>query len=241
MRAPGRASVAVWCLAATGAAGWSGTAQAIDQELGSWLAFNVSDQVPWRDPRSPWRLRVNGEVRFPDYASDQRQYVFQPGVFRTLDWREGASGGGGYARIRTRTSTGAVVTEDRLYWQLGWTLGEPVAAGRTTLRLRWLQRWSSTGGDLRHTLRARIGFSFPRGGLGSGREWQVTLEPWLDLARSDWGGGAGISQARGYAGVGWRVGDGSRLDVGYLAQHLRRARGENDLRHLLAVTWSLRR
>jgi hypothetical protein len=170
----------------------------------------VSDEQPAR-----WVFAFDAQARYVDVGSGLSTWLLRPSVGYKLG--EAAHIRIGYAHFRVRTRPGILADEDRLWEQVDWRTS--VAGGADlSLRLRLEHRFSTLGSDTRHVARLMVKYTRPLG--NSGRcSLVLSAEPFFDLDSSDIGGDAGIFQGRVAAGMAWKTGQNTTLEVGYMYQH----------------------
>ncbi|WP_426734747.1 DUF2490 domain-containing protein [Myxococcus faecalis] len=124
--------------------------------------------------------------------------------------------------------------ESRLYQQLLFTprLGEV----RTVVRARLEQRFLPGTTEVSHRARVML-----RGALPVAAEGRLSLIVWdeafVHLNSVDSGPRRGFDMNRAFVGVGWKLGDHSAVEVGYLNVFTRRPTAETDqLIHTLSVS-----
>jgi hypothetical protein len=151
---------------------------------------------------------------------------------------DGETSSVGYGRFRTRSGAGARSHEDRPWQQVSWRAGT-IGPGSLSLRGRLEERLISTGREVALTLRSMARYDFSVRPL-PGWRWTISVEPFIDFVDTDWGISRGITQTRLFGGAYRNVGEGRRLTVGYLAQHLRATAAEGEVRHLLSLNYQQR-
>lgn len=218
-------------LAAQGS--WPSTHQAA-----TWVVLTVDDPVTprtalWFDAN--WRRMGIGER--------PQQLLIRPGVLFTI--APGVRAGGGYAYIATapygELPTDTPFREHRLWQQV--LLTHP--AGRFTIshRYRWEQRWiapvvSGGLGDFGYQQRARYQVRAQRP-IGRGQQPRIAFVQNEVLLPVGHAGSAGrFTQNRFALGVGLPMGEGRRLDVGYMnLWNALPARAANEVNHTLTLTY----
>lgn len=159
--------------------------------------------------------------------------ILRPGLGHYFDRR--FSVWAGYAFVPTFADGAPDRVEHRTWEQLqaAFTWG----ATAMTLRTRFEQRWVHHADEM--GLRAR---QLVRLQQLLGAEWALVVwdELFLGLHETAWGQAAGLDQNRAFAGAGWIVREGVRLEPGYLLAWIPRDAG-NTLVHALSVnlfaTW----
>lgn len=103
------------------------------------------------------------------------------------------------------------------------------------MRIRLEQKSIDTGDDLRVVLRFMTKYVRPLSGSGN-KSLIVSLEPFMDLRDTDWGGDSGLGQNRLFVGIGARTSDNVTLEAGYMNQYIWSDSGENRINHLAVLT-----
>jgi hypothetical protein len=175
-----------------------------------------------------WRYWFDSQYRVFDIGSGVSQVFARPALGYRLS--NGVSLWAGYGYFNTRRSSGKRIDENR-YWQQVETPAYSVADAAVAFRVRLEQRDVEIGNDLGWALRLRLKFSRY---LQADSRWQAvaSVEPFFALNDTDWGGGAGTSQIRGFLGLSRPLAKAA-LEFGYMNQLIRR--GEKDTNNHLAV------
>ena len=190
-------------------------AAARDDAAGIWLVGSVTGPVS-EDESTRWLFGFDAQARYVDAGTGINTWLLRPAVGYTLGERTRAWIG--YAHFRVRNRAGDLADEDRIWQQLDWKTGV-WGNGDLSLRLRLEQRFNSLGSDTRHVGRLRAKYVRPFGNTGR-RSLVLAAESFFDLGSSDRGGDAGISQGRLAAGLAWKTGPKTSLEVGYMYQHV---------------------
>ncbi|MGB5258859.1 MAG: DUF2490 domain-containing protein [Woeseiaceae bacterium] len=212
------------------------TAQATQSDDGIWTIFTTTDAFPASDDASRWRYWFDAQARYFDLGSGINQYLVRPGI--GYDFNANLSGWVGYARLRSRNRSGNVADENRYWQQLSWSIGK-WNNGTVSLRARLEQRDLSTGSDVGVVLRVQGKYVRPVGTDGN-RYVAVSIEPFVDLKDTDWGGDSGLGQNRSSVSIGWRVSERLTLEAGYMNQFIRVDNGENRMNHLGTLNFKMR-
>jgi hypothetical protein len=204
----------------------------------TWVVLTVDEPVAprtaiWFDAN--WRRMGLGE--------EPQQLLLRPGVLFTL--APGVRAGGGYAYIATapygELPTASPLREHRAWQQL--LLSHPAGTFTVVHRYRWEQRWiapvvSGELGDVAYQQRARylVRAQRPIGAGAPNRLAYVSNEALLPVGHA--GSGGRFAQNRFAAGVGVPMGEGRRLEIGYM--NLWNAlpdRPANEVNHTLTITY----
>lgn len=223
-------------LLATLVLGSAGDARATDSDIGAWTIFTTTDAFQTDAGPSRWHYWVDAQARYFDIGSGTNQYLVRPAI--GYDLGNNVSVWLGYARFRSRNSAGNVTDENRYWQQLGWTAGN-WAGGKVTMRTRLEERSLSTGDDVGVVLRFMTKYTRPLGDDGS-KSLILSLEPFVDLKDTDWGGESGLGQNRTYIGIGWRLSDRLNVETGYMNQFIFADSGADRMNHLAVVNFKLK-
>ena len=211
-------------------------AQTIDDE-GIWTAvftqgnLGCSQECPKR-----WKYWFDGHARFQDDAGGFLTSIVRPGIGYQLT--DSATIWAGYGWIRNSPIGGGPdFDENRIWQQLTWsTKLSPFNVG---LRPRIEQRIVETGDDLGWRFRQ---FASARAPLNERLTFVVWDEVFIHLNDTDFGTRSGFNQNRIFVGLGWKWNSDtpkSRVEVGYLNQHINSTSGQNRTNHLLGVNFFL--
>lgn len=154
-----------------------------------------------------------------------RQYIYRPAIGAKVSKTQSVFTG--YALVRTGDA-GDLVTEHRLWQQLGWQLVHRPGL-KLASRSRIEQRFIGGSDDLALRFRQQIRADLPAGKLAV----VLWTEPFINLN----GPGrmrAGIDRWRTFAGVNVPVTKTLSLEPGYLNQYVRR-RGDDLVNHVAAM------
>lgn len=212
---------------------WPATHQAA-----TWVVLTVETPVA---PRAA--IWFDANWRRMGLGGRPQQLLLRPGILFTL--APGVQSGGGYAYIATAPygalPADAPLREHRTWQQL--LLTHP--AGRFTVshRYRWEQRWIAPVdagglGDFDYQQRARYLLRAQRP-VGAGTKAHIAFAQNEVLLPVGHAGSAGrFTQNRFAVGVGLRMGEGRRLDVGYMnLWNALPARAANEVNHTLTLTY----
>jgi len=67
----------------------------------------------------------------------------------------------------------------------------------------------------------------------------VSLEPFVDLRNTDWGGQSGLGQNRAFVGIGWRLSNRISVEAGYMNQYVWVDNGEDLSNHFGVLNFRL--
>ena len=205
---------------------------ATESDPGIWSIFSTTNSFSSGDSASRWHYWFDAQARYFDPGSGANQWLVRPGIGYEI--RDGVKAWAGYARFRSRNSSGRVADENRYWQQIDWRAGE-WRGGRFTMRVRLEQRSIDIGDDLGVVLRFMTKYVRPFAGDGN-KSLIVGLEPFVDLRDTDWGGESGLGQNRVFIGVGWRMSDKLTLESGYMNQYVWRDAAEDRVNHLAVLT-----
>ncbi|MDH3531423.1 MAG: DUF2490 domain-containing protein [Gammaproteobacteria bacterium] len=205
-----RIAIVALCLAP-----WT-TALSAENTAGAWTTLTTTGNFQTEQGASAWHYWVDSQARYFDLGSGINQYLIRPAV--GYEFGSGLTAWVGYARFRTRNRSGNVADENRYWQQLSWTAGRWYG-GRVSMRARLEQRSVSIGSDLGLVLRLATKYVRPVGPR-SNTNLVMSLEPFVDLKSTDWGGDAGLGQNRFFVGLGWQLSDSFALEAGYMNQYI---------------------
>ena len=205
-------------LAATPAA-----AQQTDEQL--WLQTNGSVQIGARE-----KATLEGIIRFSDRAQGL-SHAEIGGLF-THTLRGGVELSFGYRHVEDWDRNGRLPSEERLRQMILVPLGKGFAG-----RLRFEQRFNSSGGEVGFRLRPRLGFDTP---LGShGLHVFATQEHFLNFNTTAWGKRGGYERMRNAVGISIPLARNLRGEIGYLNQYRFGRDGRRDqMDHAMTFTLS---
>ena len=185
---------------------------------------------------SPWGVHLEVQNRLSDWGADWQQLLVRPGINYQIDphWSVSA----GYAYVRTDPYGELPVAhsfdENRIWEQVQYK-GDWLGIGWTH-RVRFEQRWieelrQRTDGDFetanwRGEQRARY---LLRSDIPLTKDKKTYFALW-DEVFFNFGGnilGNHFDQNRAFAGIGRKLTDHVKLEVGYMEQSLHRRGGEN--------------
>jgi hypothetical protein len=206
--------------------------QATEHDPGVWTIFSTTDSFPAGGGTGRWHYWFDAQARYFDIGSGTNQWLVRPAI--GYEVRDGVKVWAGYARFRSRNAAGRVADENRYWQQLDWRAGR-WQGGDVSMRVRLEQRSVDVGDDLRVVLRFMTKYVRPFANRED-RNLIVSLEPFMDLRDTDWGGDAGLGQNRIFAGMGWRLSDKVVLETGYMNQYIWVDGAEDRINHLAIVT-----
>lgn len=219
------AIVAVGCSLAT-------HAHATEHDPGVWTIFSTTDSFSETGAAGRWHYWFDAQARYFDIGSGTNQWLVRPAIGYEI--RDGVKVWAGYARFRSRNATGRVADENRYWQQLDWRAGRWLD-GNVSMRVRLEQRSVDVGDDLRVVLRFMTKYVRPFANHED-RNLIVSLEPFVDLRDTDWGGDSGLGQNRVFVGMGWRLSDKVSLETGYMNQFIWVDGAEDRINHLAILT-----
>lgn len=199
-------------------------------DSGAWFAFFGRGDVGAEADNLKWWF--DGHLRFFDDTDGFGQSIVRPGVGYQI--HDDIIAWAGYGWIRTSPATASDLDEHRFWQQLTWS--ENLDFGTLGLRSRLEQRLVETGNDTGHRFRQLASWRKPLN-CEETCTFVVWDELFVHLNTTDWGAETGFNQNRAFIGFGFResADSPSRIEVGYLNQHLN-LRNRSDLsNHLLSV------
>lgn len=209
------------------------SANATENETGVWTIFSTTDAFPVRGKTSRWHYSFDAQARYVDIGSGANQWLVRPAVGYEIG--DGVKAWAGYARFRSRNRAGRVADENRYWQQIDWRAGE-WRAGKITMRARLEQRSADVGDDVRLVLRFMTKYVRPFAS-DNDKNLIISLEPFVDLRDTDWGGDAGQGQHRTFVGMGWRISDRVTLETGYMNQFIWVDSADDRVNHLAILTF----
>ena len=205
---------------------------ATEDESGIWAIFSTTNSFPSDDTASRWHYWFDAQARYVDLSSGANQWLARPGIGYEL--QNGVKVWAGYARFRSRNRSGRVADENRYWQQIDWRAGQ-WQGGRFSMRARLEQRSVDVGDDLGLVLRFMTKYVRPFAEDGD-KSLIISLEPFVDLRDTDWGGESGLGQNRAFVGMGWRVSDSLTMEAGYMNQYVWVDNAQDRVNHLAIVT-----
>jgi hypothetical protein len=198
-------------------------AQQTDEQL--WLQVNGSVEVGARE-----KLTMEAIARFSDRAEGLSHTEL--GLLFTHKLRSGVELSFGYRHVEDWDRNGRLPNEERFRQMVLVPLG-----GGFSGRLRFEQRFNSSGGEIGFRLRPRLGYDTP---LGShGLHLFATSEHFLNFNSTAWGARGGYERMRNAVGVSIPLGRRLRGEVGYLNQYRFGRDGRRDqMDHVATFTLS---
>ena len=199
-------------------------AQQTDEQL--WLQVNGTVSIGARD-----KLTVEGIARFSDRA-EGLSHTEIGGLF-THALPGGVELSVGFRHLEDWDRNGRLPSENRLRQMILVPLGSGFSG-----RLRFEQRFHSSGGEIGFRLRPRLGFETPLN--GHGLKLFATQEHFLNFNTTAWGQRGGYERMRNALGVAVPLGRGMRAEIGYLNQYRFGRDGRRDqMDHAATLTLSL--
>lgn len=178
-------------------------AQQTDEQL--WLQANGSVTIGSRE-----KMTVEGIIRFGNRV-DGLSHTEIGGLF-THTTRGGVELSVGYRHVEDWNEGVRLPNEERLRQMILVPLGSGFSG-----RLRFEQRFNSSGSEIGFRLRPRLGFDTP---LGAGNlHLFATSEHFLNLNTTAWGARGGYERMRNAVGVSIPLGGRLRGEFGYLNQY----------------------
>lgn len=209
------------------------SAGATEYTSGSWLVATAKGGLSQSHPE--WLFAVDSQLRYVDIGEGLYEYLLRPSIGYAVTpslkvWL-------GYARFRNKINP-FTSTENRPWQQVDW-VDRDLLGGQLALRLRTEQRNVSFSDDRRHVLRLRARYQ-RNIAADVFSDWFVSVEPFVDMNTSDWGGGTGISQNRLQLGLGIPIAPKVRLEAAYMQQYFYVDGSENRANNLafLSINWS---
>lgn len=197
-------------------------AQQTDEQL--WLAANATTAIA-----EDATLTVETIGRFGDRAGGFMHAEL--GVLGSVKIADNVEVAAGYRHVEDWDQGRALPGEERARQMVTVTLGSGFAT-----RLRFEQRFHSTGGAIGLRVRPQLRFNQPLsdGGLAL----FATHESFVNVNTTGWGQAGGYERMRNAAGLSIPLAEGLRSDIGYLNQY-RFGRGGARDRMDHALTFSL--
>ena len=198
-------------------------AQQTDEQL--WLQVNASVTIGARE-----KVTLEGIGRFSDRAEGFSHAEFG-GLF-THTTRGGIELSFGYRHVEDWNRGVRLANEERLRQMILVPLGSGFSG-----RLRFEQRFNSSGSEIGFRLRPRLGFDTP---LGAGSlHLFATSEHFLNLNSTAWGARGGYERMRNAVGLAIPLGGRLRGEFGYLNQYRFGRDGRRDqMDHVATFTLS---
>ncbi|MCW3837369.1 DUF2490 domain-containing protein [Sphingomonas canadensis] len=198
-------------------------AQQQDEQL--WLQTNASVTIGDRE-----KITLEGIGRFSDRA-DGFSHA-EAGILFTHTTDGGIELSIGYRHVEDWNQGVALPNEERLRQMVLVPLGSGF-----TGRLRFEQRFNSSGSEIGVRLRPRLGFDTPLNDKGV--KLFATQEHFLNFNTTGWGQRAGYERMRNAVGISLPLGGKLRGEVGYLNQYRFGRAGKRDqMDHALTFTLS---
>lgn len=199
-------------------------AQQTDEQL--WLQTNASVPIGARE-----KITFEGIARFSDRVGGL-SHTEIGGLF-THSLRGGIELSFGYRHVEDWNAAGRLPNEERLRQMILVPLGAGFAG-----RLRFEQRFNSSGREVGFRLRPRLGFDRPVG--SHGLHVFATQEHFLNLNSTAWGARGGYERMRNAVGLSIPLSASLRGEVGYLNQYRFGRNGARDqMDHALTFTLSI--
>ncbi|MGE5266057.1 MAG: DUF2490 domain-containing protein, partial [Deltaproteobacteria bacterium] len=203
-------------------------AQSNDEDFEAWQQVIVSTEL-----RPGTTANMEVQTRFDDDASRFNQLLLRPSIGFKI-W-ENVELSLGYAYVLTDPTDGPDTYENRIWEQISLPIltrpGAFTLSNRTRLEQRF--RDDETSWRLREQLRLVIPIGQP------GVDLVGWSEVFFNLNDTDWAGEAGFDRWRNFAGIGFALSPGMRLEPGYMNQLVNRPSGDT-VDHILNVTLNVR-
>lgn len=198
-------------------------AQQTDEQL--WLQTNGSLAIGARE-----KVTMEGILRFSDRVQGVSHTEIGGLFTRTL--HSGVELSFGYRHVEDWDRNGRLPNEERLREMILVPLGSGFAG-----RLRFEQRFNSSGGEIGFRLRPRLGFDTPIN--GHGLHLFATSEHFLNFNTTAWGQRGGYERMRNAVGISIPLARQLRGEIGYLNQYRFGRDGRRDqMDHVLTFTLS---
>lgn len=199
-------------------------AQQTDEQL--WLQTNASVVVGRHE-----KVTVEGIARFSDRVEGLSHA--EAGLLFTHTTGSGIELSFGYRHVEDWNRNGRLPNEERLRQMIVVPLGAGFSG-----RLRFEQRFNSSGGEIGFRLRPRLGWDTQ---LGSGPlHLFATSEHFVNLNSTDYGVRGGYERMRNAVGIAIPLGSGLKGEIGYLNQYRFGRDGARDqMDHVATFTLSL--
>lgn len=198
-------------------------AQQTDEQL--WLQTNGSVRIGTRE-----KMTIEAIARFSDRVQGL-SHTEIGGLF-THTLRGGVELSFGYRHIEDWDRNGRLPSEERLRQMILVPLGSGFSG-----RLRFEQRFNSSGPEVGFRLRPRLGFETPLG--AHGLHLFATQEHFLNFNTTAWGQRAGYERMRNAVGISIPLSNNLRGEVGYLNQYRFGRDGRRDqMDHVATFTLS---
>lgn len=212
-----------------GASIHSSFVDAADESTGSWLIAAAGGRF---GDDSSLRWAVDAQLRYFDVGTGFHEYLLRPSIGIALNqstrvWL-------GYGRFRNKTRTSFNADENRLWQQIDWRK-QDLLGGALTLRARTEQRDVTFSSDRRRVLRLMARYQHPLSSSAK-TQWYASVEPFIDLNTTDWGGGRGLSQNRVQLGISTRLNSNTRIEAGLMHQFFWAESGEDRINLLAMLT-----
>jgi hypothetical protein len=200
-------------------------AQAQQQDEQLWLQVNASVALSEQN-----RITLEGIGRFSDRAGGFSHA--ETGILFTHKTSGGVELSVGYRHAEDWDADGRLPNEERLRQMILVPLGSGFNG-----RLRFEQRFNSSGSEIGLRLRPRLGFETP---LGEDLKVFATQEHFLNLNSTAWGARGGYERMRNAVGLAIPLAENLRGEVGYLNQYrFGRDGGRDRMDHALTFTLNL--
>lgn len=198
-------------------------AQQTDEQL--WLQTNGSVRIGARE-----KVTMEAIARFSDRVQGL-SHTEIGGLF-THTLRGGVELSFGYRHVEDWDRNGRLPNEERLRQMILVPLGSGFSG-----RLRFEQRFNSSGSEVGFRLRPRLGFDTPLG--THGLHVFATQEHFLNLNTTAWGARGGYERMRNAVGISIPLSSALRGEVGYLNQYRFGRDGRRDqMDHVATFTLS---
>jgi hypothetical protein len=197
-------------------------AQQTDEQL--WFQVNGSFALSDRN-----RITLEGIGRFSDRAEGFSHA--EAGILFTHKTSGGIELSIGYRHVEDWDANGRLPNEERLRQMVLVPLGSGFSG-----RLRFEQRFNSSGSEIGFRLRPRLGFETP---LTNKLKLFVTQEHFLNVNSTAWGQRGGYERMRNAVGVSIPLSESVRGEIGYLNQYrFGRDGGRDRMDHAATFTLS---
>lgn len=177
-------------------------AQQTDEQL--WFQVNGSFALSDRN-----RITLEGIGRFSDRAEGFSHA--EAGILFTHKTSGGVELSVGYRHVEDWDANGRLPNEERLRQMILVPLGAGFSG-----RLRFEQRFNSSGSEIGFRLRPRLGFETP---LTGSVKLFATQEHFLNVNTTAWGQRGGYERMRNAVGISIPLSGSVRGEIGYLNQY----------------------
>lgn len=205
-------------------------AHAQEQNAEMWVSATVSGPIS-----GPLLGSVEATLRIDDANTSQPTRVIRPMLGYKLS--KPVSLWIGYTRIEQFPTGRPRATENRLFQQVSWNMGEMGLIGLSS-RTRLEQRYFSNGGGSAWRLREQLKATIPL--HRTHVSIIVTTEPFVTLQTSVPAANTGLEQWRNSLGVSVALSKSVAIEVGYLNRYIVRHNAPDKVDHVMPLALSYR-